>query len=141
MALIEGIPQSKVKKDTRFVVSEDHSASILFDESHAEALLEALQGEEHIVDLYVVTPKRARFVELKGRVEEVLGPVKVREEEKRSMREGFPANVEYFRLDFLDRSDVALGRQFREILPILWLRAGAVGPRPELARNRRVPRC
>ena len=139
VALIDGIPQSKVEKDTRFVVSEDHSASILFDESHAEAWLEALQGEEHIVDLYVVTPKRARFVELKGRIEEVLGPVTVREEEKRSMREGFPANVEYFRLDFLDRSDVALGRQFREVLPILWLRAGAVGPRPELARNRPVP--
>ena len=139
VALIEGIPQSKVKRDTAFFVSESHSASILFDESQAEAWLEALQDQEHIDELYVVTPKRGRYVELKARIEEVMGPVTVREEEKRSMREGFPANVEYFRLDFLDRSDVALGRQFREILPILWMRAGAVGPRPEIAKKGPVP--
>ncbi|MCB1737478.1 MAG: site-specific DNA-methyltransferase, partial [Gammaproteobacteria bacterium] len=55
------------------------------------------------------------------------------------MAEGFPANLEYFRLDFLDKDHVALGRQFREILPILWLRAGAVGPRPELTKNKPIP--
>ena len=139
VALIEGIPQSKVSKETPFFVSEGHGASILFDESQAETWLEALQDQEHIVEFYVVTPKRARFVELKARIEALLGPVTVREEQKRSMREGFPANVEYFRLGLLERSDVVLRRQFREILPILWLRAGAVGPRPELARNRPVP--
>lgn len=53
--------------------------------------------------------------------------------------EGFPANLEYFRLDFLDKHHVALGRQFHEILPLLWLRAGAVGPRPELPRNQPLP--
>ena len=139
VALIEGIPQSKVKKDTAFVVSERHAASVLFDESYADAWLEALRDQEHITEFYVVTSKRARFIDLKMRIEEVLSPVIVREDEKRSMRDGFPANVEYFRLDFLERSDVALGRQFREILPILWLRAGSIGPRPELPKNRTVP--
>ena len=46
------------------------------------------------------------------------------------MSEGLPANVEFFKLTFLDRDSVELGEQFREILPLLWLRAGAVGPRP-----------
>lgn len=55
------------------------------------------------------------------------------------MAEGFPANLEYFRLDFLDKDHVALGRQFREILPILWLRAGAIGPRPEIPKNKPIP--
>lgn len=32
---------------------------------------------------------------------------------------------------FLDKNDVALGRQFKEILPLLWLKAGAVGKRPK----------
>jgi len=36
------------------------------------------------------------------------------------MAKGLPANLEYFRLDFLDKDHIALGRQFREILPILW---------------------
>lgn len=48
------------------------------------------------------------------------------------MSQGFKANCEYFKLGFLDKDDVALGRQFNEILPLLWLKAGAVGKRPEL---------
>lgn len=50
-----------------------------------------------------------------------------------SMSDGFAANAEYFKLGFLDKSSVALGQQFREILPMLWLKAGAVGKRPVLA--------
>ncbi|TQI67347.1 DNA methyltransferase [Clostridium sp. KNHs216] len=48
------------------------------------------------------------------------------------MSQGFKANCEYFKLGFLDKDDVALGRQFKEILPLLWLKAGAIGKRPEL---------
>ena len=47
------------------------------------------------------------------------------------MAQGFKANAAYFKLGFLDKNDVALGRQFKEILPLLWLKAGAVGKRPE----------
>lgn len=50
-----------------------------------------------------------------------------------SMSDGFAANAEYSKLGFLDKSSVALGQQFREILPMLWLKAGAVGKRPDLA--------
>lgn len=50
-----------------------------------------------------------------------------------SMSDGFAANAEYYKLGFLDKSSVALGQQFREILPMLWLKAGAVGKRPVLA--------
>ncbi|WP_205409709.1 hypothetical protein [Pseudothauera hydrothermalis] len=55
------------------------------------------------------------------------------------MREGFAANLAYFKLDFLDKDRVALKRAFREILPLLWLKAGAVGPRPELAPDAPEP--
>jgi adenine-specific DNA-methyltransferase len=51
------------------------------------------------------------------------------------MSEGFPANVEYFKLGFLDRDNVSLGRQFHEILPLLWLKAGAIGERCELTEH------
>jgi len=128
-----------VKKDSAFVVSEKHPASILFDDSQAGAWLEELEDQEHITNFYIVTAKNAAFDDLKARIHEMLGPVIVSEEEKRPMRKGFPANLEYFRLDFLDKDHVALGRQFREILPILWLRAGAIGPRPELPRNKAIP--
>ncbi len=51
--------------------------------------------------------------------------------ERRLMRDGLPANVEYFQLEFLNRDDVLLGRNLRELLPLLWLKVGAVGARPE----------
>jgi adenine-specific DNA-methyltransferase len=132
VALIEGIPQSEVKKDSIFVVSEKHPASILFDEAQAEAWLDALEDQDHITDFYIVTSCNTVFEALKARITDLLGPITVTEEEKRPMREGFAANLAYFRLDFLDKDQVALGRRFRELLPILWLRAGAVGSWPEL---------
>jgi adenine-specific DNA-methyltransferase len=55
------------------------------------------------------------------------------------MRAGFPANLAYFKLDFLDKDRVTLKRAFREILPLLWLKAGAIGPRPELPPNAPEP--
>ncbi|MFQ5644833.1 MAG: hypothetical protein ACE5FQ_14215, partial [Thiogranum sp.] len=139
VALIKGIPQSEVKKDSAFVVSEKHISTILFDDSQADAWLKDLEDQEHITEFYIVTVKKGIFDDLKARILYLLGPVNAAEEEKRPMREGFPANFEYFRLDFLDKDHVALGRQFREILPILWLRAGAIGPRPELPKNKAIP--
>jgi adenine-specific DNA-methyltransferase len=43
------------------------------------------------------------------------------------MSEGFEANAQYLKLDFLDPSDVNRGEKYEAILPILWLMAGASG--------------
>lgn len=48
------------------------------------------------------------------------------------MADGFKANAVYFKLSFLNKTDVALGRQFKEMLPTLWMKAGAHGPCPKL---------
>lgn len=52
--------------------------------------------------------------------------------DKHSLNEGFSANTEYFKLAFLDKNSISLGQQFHEILPLLWLKSGAIGKRPEL---------
>ena len=98
-----------------------------------------MADQDHIVDFYIVTGKKKVFDDIKKRVKELLGPVINAEIETRPMSEGFPANLEYLRLDFLDKNRVALGRQFREILPILWLQSGAIGRRPELPKNKPIP--
>ena len=49
------------------------------------------------------------------------------------MADGFKANAVFFKLSFLDKTSVALGRQFKEMLPTLWMKAGAYGPCPSLA--------
>ena len=55
------------------------------------------------------------------------------------MSDGFKANAIYFKLGFLDKDAVALGRQFKELLGVLWMKAGAIGPCPHLAKNATVP--
>ncbi len=50
----------------------------------------------------------------------------------RQMSEGFDANCIFFRLNFLDKDNVALGKQFRELLPLLWMKSGATGTCPTL---------
>jgi adenine-specific DNA-methyltransferase len=50
----------------------------------------------------------------------------------RPMADGFQANAAFFKLGFLDKNAIALGRQFREMLPTLWMKAGACGPCPVL---------
>ncbi|MEF2814685.1 MAG: DNA methyltransferase [Oscillospiraceae bacterium] len=51
------------------------------------------------------------------------------------MADGFKANAAFFQLSFLNKTMVALGRQFRELLPVLWMKAGAHGPCPSLTAD------
>lgn len=51
------------------------------------------------------------------------------------MSEGFKANAAFFKLGFLDKTSVALGRQFVELLPVLWMKAGAIGPCPSIVTD------
>ncbi len=127
------LPQSLVKRDSKFLVSEKHTASILFDVDFVDDWLLALEGQDQVTDFYIVAMETSVFNNIKVRVEEQLGTIHVTEPLKRPMSEGFAANVEYFKLDFLDRNSVTLGQQFGQILPLVWLKSGAVGARPTLA--------
>ena len=54
------------------------------------------------------------------------------------MSDGFKANAAYFKLGFLDKASVRIGRQFREMLPTLWMKAGCHGSCPTLA-SQKIP--
>jgi len=49
-----------------------------------------------------------------------------------AMADGFKSNATFFKLGFLDKNAVALGRQFKELLPVLWMKTGCVGACPSL---------
>lgn len=51
------------------------------------------------------------------------------------MADGFKANAALFKLGFLDKNAVALGRQFKEMLPTLWMKAGAHGACPDIGET------
>ena len=126
------LPQSLVKADSKFIVSEGHTGSILFDINYAEEWLEALDGQDQVTDIYIVTQNNKEFKRIKEEIQETLGNIIEEVPVMRPMSEGFAANAKYFKLGFLDKDSVELQRQFRELLPLLWMKAGAIGRCPEL---------
>ncbi len=119
--------------DVPFLVTEDDSynASILFDTNEAEAWMEALDGNSHITNFYIVAEKDADFKRIKAEVSEVMGQIEETIPVKIPMSDGFKANAAFFKLGFLDKRSVARGRQLQELLPLLWMKAGAIGKCPE----------
>lgn len=51
------------------------------------------------------------------------------------MADGFKSNAIYFKLGFLNKTNVSLGREFARMLPMLWMKAGAHGVCPEIEGN------
>ncbi len=49
-----------------------------------------------------------------------------------AMADGFASNCNFFKIRFLDKTAIALGRQFKELLPVLWMKSGAIGKCPML---------
>lgn len=50
-----------------------------------------------------------------------------------AIAEGLNENLEFFELTYEDPDLVSMGRSFSAIAPLLWLKAGAIGPRIEAA--------
>lgn len=136
-ALLPAVPQSKVD-DGPWFLDDEIAVSVLWDVQQASAWLEELAEADHVTEVCVVTMENKLFTALKAQIAETLGPQMVTEDEKRPLAEGFAANLEYFRLDFLAPGEVQMGRQFAAILPLLWMMAGARGPRPT-APNAHAP--
>lgn len=132
----ENLPQSLVKADSHYIISEKHATSIIFDIEYIDDYMDELNENNHVTDVYVVTDNNAAFNKLKEEITDVLGPVQKIENVTLPMADGFKANVSYFKLGFLDKAAVRIGRQFREMLPTLWMKAGCYGPCPELAEQK-----
>lgn len=126
------LAQSLVTDDCPFIVSESYPSAILFDSNQWEDFIEALDGQEQIREIIVVTDNNRRFAALKSEIENSVGTYEETVPVTFPMADGFEANVEFFKLGFLDKNAIALGRQFREILPLLWLKAGATGKCPKI---------
>ncbi len=131
VALVPGLPQSKLVADAPWFLDDDLPVSVLWDVQQAAAWLEELAEADHLTDILVVTTESRLFNALAAQIKETLGPLSAEEDEKRPMAAGFAANLAYFKLDFLEPTEVAMGRQFAAILPMLWMMAGAKGAHPE----------
>ena len=56
------------------------------------------------------------------------------------LSDGFKTNAIFFHLGFLDKYQISLGYQYNELLPLLWLKAGAYGHCPLPAESNDMPK-
>ena len=124
-----------LKDNTDWLLDQEddkYNASILFDITKADEWLDALDGCDHITEFFIITDKDADFKKIKQSINEQMGQIEEIIPIEIPMSEGFLSNAAFFKLGFLDKTAVALGRQFREMLPLLWMKAGAKGVCPQL---------
>ena len=55
------------------------------------------------------------------------------------LSDGFKCNAAFFKLRFADKIKISLGQQFVDMLPLLWLKAGAIGPCPNIDKQTSLP--
>ena len=127
------LAQSLVSNDCNYIVSEDYPASILFNDNYLDEWISALEGMDNIEELYVVTQDNKLFKQTKSTIDELLGELTEEQNVTIPMADGFKTNAVYFKLGFLDKTNVSLGREFARMLSLLWMKAGAHGICPTLA--------
>ena len=127
------IPKKALTENSNYILNEDYTTSVIFNLDCEEEWLDALEEQTQVSKIYVVTNKKSAFNKLKAAIKDTLGPITIDETVTFPMSDGFKANAAFFKLGFLDKNAVALGRQFKEILSTLWMKAGAYGKCPELS--------
>ena len=119
----------------RCIMITNNEVSVTEEEAYKEKGLQPgdEEWEKHGIAQYVTWPRTVcsiKGVNIKG--ESLEGTYLTNH---KPMSEGFSSNCVYFRVGFLDKNEIALGRQFKELIPILWMKAGAIGKRPEINEN------
>jgi len=131
LAVVVGFTKSKVKKDEPFLLAEGETVAVLLEPDHLDAFIEqGAELAESIETVYLPFRSGAAFKQAKAYLTEAWPPRITTAEIKRPMKEGFAVNLDYFRLDFLDRAQVETGGKLADILPALWMMAGCRGPMP-----------
>ena len=133
----KGLKLPTMTEEVPFLVSEDDScnASILFDITKIDDYLEALEGNDHITNFFIVTDKDAAYRQIKEEISQQMGKIEETVPVSMPMKDGFKANAVFFKLGFLDKRSVARGKQLQELLPLLWMKAGAKGECPTYAEG------
>ena len=125
------ISKSSIKEGDSYAVS-DNDVSILWDVTAVDDWLEEMEEYKNINRYLIITDDAKAFKTIKDRIVERFGKTYSKTEMKKMhMADGFKANAAFFKLGFLDKTAVALGMQFKEMIPTLWMKAGAHGKCPE----------
>ena len=137
LATTLGIVQNHLAEaDDWYIASENtrdptRGQAVLFRLRALDGFIDALaRGGAHIRLIHLVTAEDRAFTHARHRLLETLQPFIDATEETRPALAGFPADLAYLRLDYLDPDALELGGRFADLLPTLWVMAGAMGPLP-----------
>ena len=136
IAAIFGLP-ANFKEPFHVPAPGGGDVAILFDPKTADALIEQINeqaGETgtHVKRLFYIPPASKQDARaLRDRLASSLPPHSSLVEEARPFGEGLPANLAYVRLNQIDPDNLEAGRGLDDLLPTLWLMAGAFGEMPQ----------
>jgi adenine-specific DNA-methyltransferase len=85
---------------------------------------------QHIRTISIAIGEGPLFTKMRAQLTSTLGPIETLREETRPMSEGLTVNLDYFRLELIDPDAVEMGDKFSDLLPLLWMMAGAKGRLP-----------
>lgn len=126
------VAKSGVKDNASYIIDNDSAIAILLDETAASNWLDELEGQDEIRDFIICTSDKKLFNSLKKSISESLGTYKEQVPISLPMSQGFKTNAIFFKLGFLDKQAVQMGRQFAELLPLLWMKSGTYGACPQV---------
>lgn len=131
LAVVVEFTKSKVTGEESFLLDESENVAVLLEpERMAEFIEQGEEWAESIDTVYLPFPSGTAFNQAKAQLVEAWPPLTKNVEIRRPMKEGFGANLDYFRLDFLDRSLVESGGKLADLLPALWMMAACRGKVP-----------
>ena len=111
-----------------FAIADDSEIAILFNDSAVDDWLEALDGQDQVKTIYVVTDNNRLFKKTKTDIEDLLGKYEEEVPAPSPMANGFEENAIFFDLTYQNPVVVDLDGAYEEIAPLLWMRAGCKGP-------------
>jgi adenine-specific DNA-methyltransferase len=127
-----GFPKSKLNIDDAFLLAEGERIAALLEWQELDRFVEKGSKFANAIEtIYLPASSGREFNAAKTAILQEWPAVTKSVEIKRNARDGFDANVDYFRLDFLDRSLVETAGRLSDLLPALWMMAGSRGAFPK----------
>lgn len=139
LAIAIGFPKSRVTGEESFLIAEGERTAVLLQPDALDDFVK--EGEEwadSIETVYLPFSSTKLFNNAKEQLSEAWPPLVRTVEIKQPMKDGFATNLDYFRLDFLDRSMVETGGKLADIVPALWMMAGCRGNVPTCKGNEKM---
>jgi adenine-specific DNA-methyltransferase len=131
LAVTLGFSKSDAIGGEPYFLAEGERVSALLEASGLDAFVaRGAEFAESIDTVYLPFPAGKAFNEARELVLESWPPITKMTEVRRPMGDGLPSNLDYFRLEFLDRSQAEVGGKLSDILPALWMMAGCRGKLP-----------